>query len=93
MPKKYRGSLEIISEILLFIKTKGKAKKTEFLRKANLGSRQANLYLDDLLKWKLIENLTPGEKEGLNFRLTAKGEDLLKTLQEIKKIIGEMWIH
>lgn len=86
--RKNRGKWEIVLDILLFIKQKGKTKKTPIIYGANLSFTQLNRYLKHLLKLEFIRKVTMDQH--IYYELTEKGEKALKLFKEMKNLIGEI---
>lgn len=74
-----RDKLEIIQSILLICKNG--AKKTEIVYKANLNFKNAEVYL----KW--LDDREMIVKDGKFFKITAKGCELLSSLQSASKFM------
>ena len=55
--RRYRGRLDIFSDILSLIKQKGKITQTGIMHRGNLSFDQLKRYLDELLKLGLIEKI------------------------------------
>lgn len=78
-----RAKLEIIKDILTIIKdNKGKIKPTPLLRKSNLSSSRFKEYFTDLLKRKMIIELSTDS--GKKISITENG---LKFLEKYKTIV------
>ena len=79
-----RSRTEIISDILLIIQQKnGKIKPTHLMYKANLSHKQMNLYLDELIKNKLIEK---NESDGkTTIKITKTGNNFYAKYHQMKE--------
>ncbi|MBU4246041.1 MAG: winged helix-turn-helix domain-containing protein [Nanoarchaeota archaeon] len=82
--KKKRARIEIISDILLFIKKAGNAKPTNILYKANLSVPLLKSYLNTLIKDGLIGCTSNGKKTIYN--ITKKGNKFIEILKEVNSM-------
>jgi len=79
-----RSRIEIISDILRIIKERGgEIKPTHLMYKANLSHKQMKLYLNELIKNKLIEQNTEDKKTKI--RITKKGRDFSNQYAQMKE--------
>ena len=90
MQEKKRGRMDIIHDILAIIQDKqGRIKPTHLMYKANLSHKQMRLYLDELIKGKMIEE---EENEGRKMILiNKKGREFLSKylqMREFEKTFG-----
>ena len=76
--------MDIISDILAIIQEKGgQIKPTHLMYKANLSHKQMNLYLDELMKSKLIEK---NEIEGkITIKITKTGNNFYAKYHQMKE--------
>ncbi len=81
-----RSRCEIVSDILETIEEEDNCKKTTIIRLANLDWNMANEYLDILSNQCYIETFEDKSKGKDSFKLTAKGEKLLESMDMIKGI-------
>ena len=65
-----RSRMDIIRDMLMYLKEKRLAKHTHLMYKANLSHKQMKLYLDELIKNKLVEQKIDGDK--IKLALTKK---------------------
>jgi predicted transcriptional regulator len=79
-----RSKEEIVAQILAICRNK--CSKTRILRSANLNSRNVNFFLNQMIECELLA-VEPGEV--VQYTITSKGLELLETLREIQKQIGE----
>lgn len=79
-----RARIEIISDMLLFIKKCGEAKPTNILYKANLSVPLLRRYINALLKDNLIDKTIAGKK--ITYRITEKGRKFLEILRELNSM-------
>lgn len=77
--KKRRGKLEIMVDILSV--TRGGARKTEIVYKANLNFTRIERYIPFLKERGLMETT------GSIYRTTEKGEEFLRDYQKIKELL------
>jgi len=79
-----RNRIEIIYDILRVIQNKGgKIKKTHLMYKANLSHNQMKLYLNDLYKKGLIENISSSSKYLI--QITKKGRDFSEKYVQVRE--------
>ena len=79
-----RSRMDIMHDILKIIREKGgKIKKTHLMYKANLSHKQMTLYLDDLIKNKLLETESFGNRHMIN--ITKKGQNFSIKYTQIKE--------
>ncbi len=79
-----RAKIEIISDILFFIKKTGASKPTNILYKANLSFPLLNKYLNALLEDALIAKMVEGKK--MFYKITEKGTKFIEILQELNSM-------
>ena len=82
--KKKRARIEIISDILLFVKKVGDAKPTNILYKANLSVPLLKGYLNKLIRDDLISRTSNGKKAIYN--ITEKGNKFIEILKEMNSM-------
>jgi len=79
-----RNRIEIIYDILRVIQDKGgKIKKTHLMYKANLSHNQMKLYLNELYKKGLIENISSSSKYLI--QITKKGRDFSEKYVQVRE--------
>lgn len=83
MKDKRRDKLEIMRSILSICKN-NEATKTRIVYQANLNFKTAGIYLAWLINKELVV-----KNEG-HFKLTAKGNDLLSSLQDMSPLFNEI---
>ncbi len=79
-----RARIEIISDILLFIKKCGEARPTSIIYKTNLSVPLFNKYINALLKDLLISKIVDGKK--VVYSLTEKGAGFVELLRELNSL-------
>ena len=77
--KARRGKVEIMADILTV--TRGGARKTEIVYKANLNFTRVVRYIPLLEERGLMEN------SGLVYKTTAKGEEFLRDYHKLKELL------
>ncbi len=79
-----RSRIDIISDILAIIQGKGgEIKPTHLMYKANLSYKQMNLYLDELIKNKMIEKI---ENDGkIILKITKVGNGFYVKYHQMKE--------
>ncbi len=82
MSNKKRTRLEVIHDILEVLRNGRNVKITHLIYKANLSSNTIKLYLNDLLKNSLIEEVVVEDKKF--FRIREKGYEFLEEFGKIK---------
>lgn len=82
--KKKRARIEIISDILLFVKKAGDAKPTNILYKANLSVPLLKGYLNTLVKDGMISRTSKGKKT--IYAITEKGNKFIGILKEMNSM-------
>ena len=85
-PRKNRGSLEIIGDILRLCMD-GLKRKTHIMYSANLSTKQTNDYLNFLRSKQLILEEHTHKPRG--YRITEKGAKYLSKYLQLKQIIDE----
>ena len=79
-----RSKIEIVNDMLQAIENKGrKIKPTHLMYKSNLSHKLMKLYLSDLMKKGLVEEIT--EKGSKFFILTDKGLDFIFKYKKMKE--------
>ncbi|MEM4397320.1 MAG: winged helix-turn-helix domain-containing protein [Candidatus Woesearchaeota archaeon] len=78
-----RTRIDIITDILYSIQSKGKLKATHIMYKSNLSYNQLKNYLNELHKKEFIIKKLDKEKEF--FELTNKGSKFLEKINEMKE--------
>ena len=79
-----RNRIEIIYDILRVIQDQGgKIKKTHIMYKANLSHNQMKLYLNELYKKGLIENILSSNKHLI--QITKKGKDFSEKYVQVRE--------
>jgi len=78
-----RSRMDIIRDMLMYLKEKRLAKPTHLMYKANLSHKQMKLYLDELIKNKLVEQKIDGDK--IKLALTKKGLDFILKYNQMKQ--------
>lgn len=89
--KKKRARIEIISDILLFVKKVGDAKPTNILYKANLSVPLLKGYLNTLIKDGLICCTSNGKKA--IYHITEKGNKFVEILKEMNSMTQTIEIY
>jgi len=80
-----RTKIEIVCDILLFIKNEEEgAKSTHILYKANLSPELLRKYLSMMIRDDLIKKIERDNK--IIYKITKKGFEFLKKLKEIDKM-------
>jgi len=79
-----RARIEIISDILFFIKKCGEARPTSIIYKTNLSVPLFNKYINALLKDLLISKIADGKR--VVYCLTEKGIGFIGILQELNSL-------
>ena len=76
--------MDIINDMLSIMKERGgKIKPTHLMYKANLSHKQMNLYLDELMRKKLVEKKIDGKKSMIF--LTKTGEDFIIKYNQLRE--------
>lgn len=91
---KKRARLEIVCDILFFIKNESYgAKPTHILYKANLSPKLLNKYLRMLIRDNLIKKKEENNK--IRYRITKKGLEFLNKVKSLGKMchIIELFPH
>ena len=79
-----RSRINIIFDMLAIIQNRrGKIKPTHLMYGANLSHNQMNVYLDDLIKSKLVEKDINEKKQMIV--LTRKGQEFLLKYAQLKE--------
>jgi len=82
---KKRSRIEIISDMLSAIQTKGgRIKPTHLMYKANLSNEQMKSYLEELLDKELVEKIK-SEKDNTYLIITDRGDKFVQKLREMKQ--------
>ena len=82
--EKKRSRMNIICDILAIIQSKrGRIKPTHLMYGANLSHNQMKLYLDDLIKSKLVEINKEEDKQVI--LITKKGQEFLAKYNQLKE--------
>lgn len=76
--EKKRNKTDIISDMLLTIRERGRIKPTHLMYKANLSHKQMKGYLDELEKNKMI-------KKEERIEITKKGREFLDKYSQLKE--------
>ena len=77
-----RTRLEVIRDILDVLQKNRNVKITHIIYKANLSNNSIKPYLENLVKNKMIEQVTTNEQRF--FRITQKGYEFLQEFNKIK---------
>ncbi|MBS3075696.1 hypothetical protein J4429_04520 [Candidatus Pacearchaeota archaeon] len=77
-----RTRLEVIRDILDVLQKNRNVKITHIIYKANLSNNSIKPYLENLLKNKMIEQITANKQRF--FRITEKGHEFLQEFNKIK---------
>ena len=76
--------MDIMHDMLKIIREKGgKIKKTHLMYKANLSHKQMGLYLDELIKNKLLESKSSGNRHLIH--ITKKGQNFSIKYTQIRE--------
>lgn len=81
---KRRSKIEIVNDILMAIEQKGhKIKPTHLMYKSNLSHKLMTIYLDELMKKDLVDEIT--EKKNRYLILTDKGLEFTFRYRKMKE--------
>jgi predicted transcriptional regulator len=78
-----RSNIDIIADMLRL----GEAGKTEIMYSVNMSYFQLEKYLNFMLKQQLIDKITVGNPT-VTYRVTKKGLELLRNIENIQKILN-----
>lgn len=82
---KKRARLEIVCDILFFVKSElGGAKSTHILYKANLSPKLLNKYLRMLIRDNLIKKIEENNK--IRYGITKKGLEFLNKVKSLDRM-------
>jgi len=78
---KKRTRLEVIKDLLMVLRNDRKVKITHLIYKSNLSSGSIKLYIDELMKNGLIEEVNDSGKKC--YQITTKGNKFLEDFRKI----------
>jgi len=91
MRREARGRWEILMDILLAMKremaNEGTVKKTRVMQKAHLDWRTFQKHFNFLLEQGFIVCITDESAEEERYLITERGEDLLRKLEDVRRIL------
>ena len=91
MRRESRGRWEILRDILLAMKremaNEGTVKKTRVMQKAHLDWRTFQKHFNFLLEQGFIVCITDESAEEERYLITERGEDLLRKLEDVRRIL------
>jgi len=91
MRREARGRWEILMDLLLAMKremaNEGTVKKTRVMQKAHLDWRTFQKHFNFLLEQGFIVCITDESAEEERYLITERGEDLLRKLEDVRRIL------
>ena len=91
MRRESRGRWEILRDILLAMKremaNEGTVKKTRVMQRAHLDWRTFQKHFNFLLEQGFIACITDESAEEERYLITERGEDLLRKLEDVRRIL------
>jgi predicted transcriptional regulator len=84
---KNRSRIEIFYDIIAA--TRASAKKTHLMYRSNLSFKQLDLYLNFLLRQKLVEERFDIETASKTYFVTEKGLEFLRLFENLRAFMGK----
>ena len=79
-----RSKIQIVYDLLIAAKQKGRIKPTHLLYKGNLSHLRLKEYIDELIQKKLLSKIT--EDNHTYYKITERGVKFISDIEKMKEI-------
>ena len=79
-----RSKIQIVYDLLIAAKQKGRIKPTHLLYKGNLSHLRLKEYIDELIQKKLLSKIT--EENHTYYKITEQGVKFISDIEKMKEI-------